>query len=83
MNKFKLRRKILKIRKKNSNKKLEINLNKFFSFLKINKLNSKNIGGYFPLNFEIDDLKILEMMESCLEGWMIKIILLLLNYILK
>ena len=64
MNKFKLRCKILKIRKKNSNKKLEINLNKFFSFLKINKLNSKNIGGYFPLNFEIDDLKILEMMEK-------------------
>ena len=64
MNKFKLRSKILKIRKKNSNKKLEINLNKFFSFLKINKLKSKNIGGYFPSNFEIDDLKILEMMEK-------------------
>ena len=64
MNKFKLRRKIIKIRKKNSNKKLEINLTKFFSFLKINKLESKYIGGYFPSNFEIDDLKILEMMEK-------------------
>ena len=64
MNKFKLRSKILKIRKKNSNKKLEINLNKFFYFLKINKLKSKNIGGYFTSNFEIDDLKILEMMEK-------------------
>ena len=64
MNKFKLRRKIIKIRKKNSNKKLEINLTKFFSFLKINKLKSKYIGGYFPSNFEIDDLKILEMMEK-------------------
>ena len=64
MNKYKLRSKILKIRKKNSNKRLEINLSKFFSFLKINKLKSKNIGGYFPTNFEIDDLKILEMMEK-------------------
>ena len=64
MNKHKLRSKILKIRKKNSNKRLEINLSKFFSFLKINKLKSKNIGGYFPTNFEIDDLKILEMMEK-------------------
>ena len=64
MNKFKLRKKILKIRKKNSNKKLEINLNKFFSFLKINKLKSKNIGGYYPSNFEIDDLKILEMIRK-------------------
>ena len=64
MNKYKLRSKILKVRKKNSNKNLEINLSKFFSFLKRNKLKSKNIGGYFPSNFEIDDLKILEMMEK-------------------
>ncbi len=64
MNKYKLRRKILKIRKKNSNKNLEINFKKFFSFLKINKLKSKNIGGYFPSNFEIDDLNILEIMEK-------------------
>jgi 5-formyltetrahydrofolate cyclo-ligase len=64
VNKYKLRRKILKIRKINSNKNLKINLKKFFSFLKINKLKSKNIGGYFPSNFEIDDLKILEMMEK-------------------
>ena len=64
MNKHKLRGKILKIRKKNSNKNLEINLSKFFSFLKRNKLKFKNIGGYFPSNFEIDDLKILEMMEK-------------------
>ncbi len=64
MNKHKLRSKILKIRKKNSNKNLEINLSKFFSFLKRNKLKSKNIGGYFTSNFEIDDLKILEMMEK-------------------
>jgi 5-formyltetrahydrofolate cyclo-ligase len=64
VNKHKLRSKILKIRKKNSNKNLEINLSKFFSFLKRNKLKSKKIGGYFPSNFEIDDLKILEMMEK-------------------
>ena len=64
MNKYKLRSKILKVRKKNSHKNLKINLNKFFSFLKINKLKFKNIGGYFPSNFEIDDLKILEMMEK-------------------
>ena len=64
MNKYKLRSKILKVRKKNSHKNLKINLNKFFSFLKKNKLKFKNIGGYFPSNFEIDDLKILEMMEK-------------------
>ena len=64
MNKYNLRSKILKIRKKNANKNLEINLKKFFSFLKINKLEFRNIGGYFTSNFEIDDLKILEIMEK-------------------
>jgi len=64
VNKYNLRSKILKIRKKNANKNLEINLKKFFSFLKINKLEFRNIGGYFPSNFEIDDLKILEIMEK-------------------
>ena len=64
MNKYKLRSKILKIRKKNASKSIKINLRKFFSFLKIKKLKYKNIGGYFPSNFEIDDLKILEMMEK-------------------
>jgi 5-formyltetrahydrofolate cyclo-ligase len=64
VNKYKLRSKILKVRKKNSHKNLKINLNKFFSFLKINKFKFKNIGGYFTSNFEIDDLKILEMMEK-------------------
>tara|TARA_E500000178_G_scaffold282678_1_gene283338 strand:- start:251 stop:796 length:546 start_codon:yes stop_codon:yes gene_type:complete len=64
VNKYKLRSKILKIRKKNASKNIKINLRKFFSFLKIKKLKCKNIGGYFPSNFEIDDLKILEMMEK-------------------
>ena len=64
MNKYNLRRKTLNIRKKNSNKNFEIDLKKFFSFFKTNILKSKNIGGYFPSNFEIDDLKILEMMEK-------------------
>ena len=59
MNKSKIRSKILKIRKKKFNKKLKINLNKFISFLKINIHNAKNIGGYYPSNYEIDDLEIL------------------------
>ena len=64
MNKSKLRSQILKLRKKNSYKKFKINSNKFFSFLKIKKYNLKNIGGYYPFNFEIDDLEILELLEK-------------------
>ena len=64
MNKSKIRNKIIKLRKNNTNKNFKISLNKFFSFLKTSKLNSKNLGGYYPSNFEIDDLEILELLEK-------------------
>ena len=63
MNKSKLRSKILKIRKNNYSKKLKINSEKFLFFLKKNKYNSKNLGGYYPSNYEIDDLEILTLLE--------------------
>ena len=64
MNKHKLRSKILELRKKKSNQNFEINLNIFFSFLKNNNYIFKNVGGYFPSNYEIDDLKILKFLEK-------------------
>ena len=64
MNKSQIRNKIIKIRKKKFNKNLRINLGKFISFLKIDKLNFKSIGGYYPSNYEIDDLDILDLLEK-------------------
>ena len=64
MNKSKLRSKILKLRKKNFNESLKINCVKFFSFFQKHKFNLKNLGGYYPSNFEIDDLEILEFLEK-------------------
>ena len=64
MNKSKTRSKILKLRKNNSYKKIKISAGKFFSFLKTNRYDLKNIGGYYPFNFEIDDLEILELLEK-------------------
>ena len=64
MNKSQIRDKIIKIRKKKFNKDLKINLGKFISFLKIDKLNFKSIGGYYPSNYEIDDLDILDLLEK-------------------
>ena len=64
MNKLQIRKKILRIRKKNFDKKLKINSYKFISFLKINSPNLKNIGGYYPYNYEIDDLEILNLLEK-------------------
>ena len=59
MNKSKLRSKILNLRKKNSNKKLSLNPDRIYRFLKKNKINFKNVGGYYPCNHEIDDLDML------------------------
>ena len=64
MNKSEIRSTILKLRKNNSSKKFKINSNIFFSFLKERKYSFKNLGGYYPSNFEIDDLEILELLEK-------------------
>ena len=64
MNKSQIRNKIIKIRKKKFNKDLRINLGKFISFLKIDKLNFESVGGYYPSNYEIDDLDILDLLEK-------------------
>jgi 5-formyltetrahydrofolate cyclo-ligase len=64
VNKSQTRNKIIKIRKKKFNKDLKIDLSKFISLLKIGKLNLKSIGGYYPSNYEIDDLDILNLLEK-------------------
>ena len=64
MNKSQIRNQILKIRKKKFDKNLNIDSNKFISFLKINRFNLKNIGGYYPSNNEIDDLDILDLLKK-------------------
>ncbi len=64
MIKSRLRSKILKLRKKNSYKRLKINPEKLFFFLKKKKINFKNLGGYFPINHEIDDIEILNFLRK-------------------
>jgi len=64
VNKSQIRNKTLKIRKKLFDKDLKIDLDKFISFLKKNRLNLKNFGGYYPSNYEIDDLAILDLLEK-------------------
>ena len=64
MSKSKLRTKILNHRKKNSHKKLSLHPVKIYRFLKKNKINFKNVGGYYPCNNEIDDLNILNFLRN-------------------
>ena len=64
MNKSQIRKKILKIRKNNFNKNLKIDINNFVPFLKLNTDSAYNLGGYYPSNYEIDDLEILDLLEK-------------------
>ena len=64
MNKSQIRKQVLLIKKKKFDKNLKINLGKFISFLKIDNFNQKNVGGYYPSNYEIDDLNILDLLEK-------------------
>ena len=64
MSKSKLRSKILNLRKKNSYKKLNLNPERIFRFLKKNKISFKNVGGYYPCNYEIDDLDMLNFLRN-------------------
>jgi 5-formyltetrahydrofolate cyclo-ligase len=64
VNKSQIRKKILKKRKQNNFKDLSIDFLKILKILKNNKNLSKIIGGYFPYNYEIDAIKILDKFEK-------------------
>ncbi len=60
MIKSKLRYKVLRLRKNYSKKSININPSNIYSYLKKKNYNMKIIGGYYPTNYEIDDLEILD-----------------------
>ena len=60
MIKSKLRDKVLKLRKNNSKKSINIKPKNIYTYLKKKNYNLKIIGGYYPTNYEIDDLEILD-----------------------
>ncbi len=59
MIKSKLRNKVLKLRKSKAKKLININPSNIYLYLKKKNYNLKIIGGYYPTNYEIDDLEIL------------------------
>ena len=64
MLKSKLRKKILKVRAKINRKDIQIDFNQIIKILKKEKINKKVIGGYYPINFEIDDLALLRKFKK-------------------
>ena len=64
MLKSKLRKKILKVRQKFNTKNIQLNFNQILKILKKEKITNKIIGGYYPVNFEIDDLTLLRKFKK-------------------
>ena len=64
MLKSKLRKKILKVRQKFNTKNIQIDFNQIIKILKKEKISNKIIGGYYPVNFEIDDLALLRKFKN-------------------
>ena len=64
MLKSQLRKKILKNREKINKKNVDIDFNQILKILKKEKINKKIVGGYYPVNFEIDDLALLRNFEK-------------------
>ena len=64
MLKSQLRKKILNIRKRKYPSNVEINFNNIIKILKKEKINNQIIGGYYPYNYEVNAIKILEKFEQ-------------------
>ena len=65
MLKSELRKKILKVRKKFNTKNIQLNFNQIVKILKKEKItNQIIIGGYYPVNFEIDSLELLRKFKK-------------------
>ena len=64
MNKFEIRKKILKIREQKKVKKLIVNIDIILKILKTKRILGKKIGGYYPCNYEIDIMDILKKLKK-------------------
>ena len=64
MKKSQIRKKILKLRKQKKNKNFIFNFDLIVKIFEKEKVSGKIIGGYYPYNYEIDILQILEKFEK-------------------
>ena len=64
MSKSILRKKILKRRENINKRNIKIDFNEIIKLLKNKNKNKKIIGGYYPVNFEVDGLELLKKLEK-------------------
>jgi len=62
--KAKLRKKFIKIRKLKNKKNIQIEFDKVFNLINKQNILIKVIGGYFPVNYEVNDLNILKEFDK-------------------
>ena len=63
MLKSKIRKKILNLRKSKNIHNIKLDFFKIYNILKTYNLKNKSVGGYYPINHELDDLNILKGLE--------------------
>ena len=64
MEKSEIRKKIIKLRKKNYSKNIEINFQSIIKILRINKQTKKIVGGYHSYNYEANVMPLLEKFKK-------------------
>ncbi len=64
MNKFEIRKKLLRIRKTKSSKNLELNFKDILKILDKKKFAENSVGGYYPFNYEVNVIDILRQFEK-------------------
>jgi len=64
VNKSKIRKNVLKARQENNSKNLNINSQSILKVLQKTKIKAKTLGGYYPYNYEVDVLQIIEKLEK-------------------
>ena len=64
VNKSEIRKKILKIRKQSFSKSFNINIKYILRVLRKKKIYGKIVGGYYPFNYEVDTMEILNDFEK-------------------
>ena len=64
MKKSEIRKKIIKLRKKNYSKDLKINFRSIIKILRKKKQTKKIVGGYFAYNYEVSVMPILEKFKQ-------------------
>ena len=64
MSKSKTRKRILNLRQNKHKSDCKINFSNLINILQERKINKGVIGGYYTVNYEIDDLNILEKLKQ-------------------